>query len=95
MADIAPLTPLRYDLAKLASSGGLSSVVAPPYDVISPEQRMELASKNPYNVVKLILPDGDGDAKYAHARDLFSATTRRSRRPVVGRRFAAEGSSGS
>ena len=73
MADIAPLTPLRYDLTKLASSGGLASVVAPPYDVISPEQRMELASKNPFNVVKLILPDGEGDAKYAHARDLFFA----------------------
>lgn len=73
MADIAPLKPLRYDLAKLAASGGLASVVAPPYDVISPEQRMELASKSPYNVVKLILPDGDGDAKYAHARDLFFA----------------------
>lgn len=73
MADIAPLKPLRYDLAKLASSGGLASVVAPPYDVISPEQRMELASRNPYNVVKLILPDGEGDTKYAHARDLFFA----------------------
>jgi uncharacterized protein (DUF1015 family) len=73
MADIAPLKPLRYDLGKLAASGGLASVVAPPYDVISPEQRMELASKNPYNVVKLILPDGEGDAKYAHARDLFFA----------------------
>jgi uncharacterized protein (DUF1015 family) len=73
MADIAPLKPLRYDLTKLASSGGLASVVAPPYDVISPEQRMELASKNPYNVVKLILPDGEGDAKYARARDLFFA----------------------
>ena len=73
MADIAPLKPLRYDLAKLASSGGLASVVAPPYDVISPEQRMELSSRNPYNVVKLILPDGEGDAKYAHARDLFFA----------------------
>lgn len=73
MADIAPLKPLRYDLAKLAASGGLANVVAPPYDVISPEQRMELASKDPYNVVKLILPDGEGDAKYAHARDLFFA----------------------
>ena len=45
MADIAPLKPLRYDLAKLASSGGLASVVAPPYDVISPEQRMELVRR--------------------------------------------------
>jgi len=71
MAEIAPLKPLRYDLAKLASEGGLSKVVAPPYDVISPEQRAELAARNAFNVVKLILPEGEGDAKYAHARDLF------------------------
>jgi len=43
MADIAPLTPLRYDLARLPR--GLASVVAPPYDVISPSQRAELAAK--------------------------------------------------
>jgi uncharacterized protein (DUF1015 family) len=73
MAEIAPLKPLRYDLAKLASSGGLASVVAPPYDVISPAQRAELAASNPFNVVKLILPEGEGDSKYAHARDLFDA----------------------
>jgi len=69
MADIAPLTPLRYDLAKVA----LEKVVAPPYDVISPVEREELAARDPYNVVKLILPEGEGDAKYARARDLFFA----------------------
>jgi hypothetical protein len=41
MARIAPLTPLRYDLSRVA--GGLASVISPPYDVISPEQRAELA----------------------------------------------------
>jgi uncharacterized protein (DUF1015 family) len=73
MAEIAPLTPLRYDLARLASAGGFASVVAPPYDVISPEERAELAARHPHNVVKLILPEGEGDAKYEHARQLFSA----------------------
>jgi uncharacterized protein (DUF1015 family) len=73
MAEIAPLTPLRYDLEKLASSGGLAKVVAPPYDVISPEERAELAARHPHNIVKLILPEGEGDAKYAHAAELFSA----------------------
>jgi uncharacterized protein (DUF1015 family) len=70
MAEIAPLTPLRYDLARLKS--GLGSVVAPPYDVISPEQRAVLAARDPYNVVHLILPEGDGDTKYAHAGDLLA-----------------------
>jgi len=69
MAEIAPLTPLRYDLAKLA--GGLASVVAPPYDVISREQRAALAAQDPHNVVRLILPEGEGDAKYGVAADIL------------------------
>jgi uncharacterized protein (DUF1015 family) len=69
MAEIAPLTPLRYDLARL--SEGLGSVVAPPYDVISPEQRQELATSDPHNVVRLILPEGEGDTKYANAAGIL------------------------
>jgi uncharacterized protein (DUF1015 family) len=70
MADIAPLAPLRYDTSRVA--GGLASVVAPPYDVISAQDRAALAAREPHNIVRLILPDGDGDAKYAHAAQLFS-----------------------
>lgn len=70
MAEIAPLTPLRYDLSRL--KGGLGAVVAPPYDVISSTQRAELAARDPHNVVRLILPEGEGDAKYAHAADLLA-----------------------
>jgi len=79
MAEIAPLTPLRYDLARLAAGSidaqtqGLAAVVAPPYDVIDASQRAELAARHPNNVVKLILPDGDGDTKYAHAADLLDS----------------------
>ena len=35
--------------------GNFASVLAPPYDVISPKQRDELYKKNPFNVVRLIL----------------------------------------
>jgi uncharacterized protein (DUF1015 family) len=69
MADIAPLAPLRYDLARLAR--GLASVIAPPYDVISPSERAALADRDPHNVVRLILPEGTGDSKYTHAADLL------------------------
>ena len=58
MADIAPLTPLRF------SSSNLRDLVAPPYDVISPAERDALAAASPDNVVRLILPQGEGDAKY-------------------------------
>jgi uncharacterized protein (DUF1015 family) len=71
MAQIAPLTPLRYDLSRL--SGGLADVVAPPYDVIDAAQRAELAARHPHNIVKLILPEGEGDAKYEHAKQRFAA----------------------
>jgi uncharacterized protein (DUF1015 family) len=70
MADIAPLTPLRYDLARLPN--GLKDVVAPPYDVISAGEREALAARSPYNVVRLILPEGEGDSKYARAGELLS-----------------------
>jgi uncharacterized protein (DUF1015 family) len=70
MAEIAALTPLRYDPKHLPH--GLASVVAPPYDVISAEQRAELAARDPHNVVRLILPEGEGDAKYARAAELLS-----------------------
>jgi uncharacterized protein (DUF1015 family) len=71
MADIAPLTPLRYDLSRLG--GTLARVVAPPYDVIDAAQRAELAARDPHNVVKLILPEGEGDAKYAAAAKLLAS----------------------
>ncbi len=71
MAEIAPLTPLRYDIGRL--SGGLASVVAPPYDVISPAERAELAAREAHNVVRLILPEGEGDAKYANAARLLES----------------------
>jgi uncharacterized protein (DUF1015 family) len=70
MADIAPLAPLRYDVSRVA--GGLASVVAPPYDVISTEDRAVLAAREPHNVVRLILPEGEGDAKYDQAARLFA-----------------------
>jgi uncharacterized protein (DUF1015 family) len=71
MADIAPLTPLRYDLSRLA--GTLARVVAPPYDVIDAAQRADLAAQDPHNVVRLILPEGEGDAKYAEAARLLES----------------------
>jgi uncharacterized protein (DUF1015 family) len=66
MAEIEPLRALHYDLAK---TGGLQDVVAPPYDVIDPEQRTQLEARSPYNVVRVDLPQGD-DPYAAAARQL-------------------------
>jgi len=69
MAEIAPLTPLRYDLGKLPN--GLGAVVAPPYDVIDDKLRAELAARDPHNVVRIDLPEGEGDEKYANAAKIL------------------------
>ena len=65
MADVAPLSPLRY------APESLEWVIAPPYDVIDAELRAKLGARHPHNVVHIDLPEGDGDARYAHARELF------------------------
>ncbi len=69
MADVQPIRALHYDQAV---AGPLQNLVAPPYDVIDPAQRAELASRSPYNVVALDLPQdpADGD-QYAHAARLL------------------------
>src|SRR5689334_13771469 len=76
MAEIAPLTPLRYDLEQLKDSGGLASIVAPPYDVIDAEQRAVLAARHPNNIVRLILPEGDDESRYITANVLYKAWRR-------------------
>jgi uncharacterized protein (DUF1015 family) len=47
-------------------AGELEDLVAPPYDVIGPDERAEYLSRSPYNVVHLTLPDSEEQA----ARDL-------------------------
>jgi uncharacterized protein (DUF1015 family) len=63
MAVVKPFRALRYDETV---AGPLETLVAPPYDVISPEQREQLRAASPYNVVHLTLPDSEEQA----ARDL-------------------------
>ncbi len=70
MADIAPFRGLRYDLSRVADP---ASLLAPPYDVVSDSERAALEARDPHNVIRLELPRGDGDAKYAHARQLLDA----------------------
>ena len=68
MAKIYPFYGVRYNSARV---GGWSEVTAPPYDVISEEQREGYARRSAYNVVQLILPQGEGDERYAAAAKYF------------------------
>lgn len=56
MARIRPFRALRFDVSDL------DAVVAPPYDVISGEERAGYLARSPYNVVHLTLPDSEEQA---------------------------------
>jgi len=58
VAEVKPFRAVRYG----ERAGSLDSLVAPPYDVISPAQRDELAARNEHNVVHLTLPDDEAAA---------------------------------
>jgi uncharacterized protein (DUF1015 family) len=59
VAEIKPFRALRYDERK---AGPLETLIAPPYDVISPAERERYLARSPYNVVHLTLPDSEEEA---------------------------------
>jgi uncharacterized protein (DUF1015 family) len=61
MAQVRPFRALRYSPA----AGAVDSLVAPPYDVISPEARERYLALDPHNVVHLTLPDSEQEAARA------------------------------
>ena len=72
MAEIIPFRALRYDPRVVPD---LAQVVAPPYDVISPDAQDRYYARHPYNVVRLILAkdatDASGRDRYASAALTF------------------------
>ena len=67
MAEIAAFRGILYS----PEAGPAGKLLAPPYDVISPSERAQLAALDPHNCVRLILPEDENDTKYAHtAADL-------------------------
>ena len=55
MPELRPFAGLRPNTT---ITGRLDDVVCPPYDVISEEERLRLADRSPYNVVRVELPNG-------------------------------------
>ena len=68
MAMIAPFTGIRYDLGQV---GTLSSVVAPPYDVIDAALQQKLYDQHSNNIIRLELtrpePGDQENQKYQRA----------------------------
>ena len=68
MPEVHAFRGLRYDLGHV---GSLSDVIAPPYDVIDPDQQDDLYEKHPHNVIRLILnrvQDTDDEAENRYSR---------------------------
>ncbi|MBW2039572.1 MAG: DUF1015 domain-containing protein [Deltaproteobacteria bacterium] len=64
MSKIVPFRGLYYNPKKVAD---LSLVATPPYDVITPEEQRRYRQRHPYNIIRLILPEGTGADRYKGA----------------------------
>ncbi|MGY0066456.1 DUF1015 family protein [Streptomyces sp. QTS137] len=66
--ELIPFQGLRYDPDRV---GSLAAVTSPPYDVVvRPDGLHHLQSADPYNIVRLILPEADTpEARNAQAAD--------------------------
>lgn len=74
MAHIIPFRGILYNKIKVKD---LSSVVTPPYDVITPKKQDEYYKRSPYNIVRLDLgKEAGGDSpknnKYTRADDFIN-----------------------
>jgi len=71
MAEVIPFKGVIYNVPRVSKVSG-EDLLAPPYDIITPEYREELYRKSPYNVVRIDfgkeLPgDNDGNNRYTRA----------------------------
>lgn len=78
MPDIRPFRGVRYDMTQV---GDLSTVVAPPYDVIDAELQDRLYQASEYNIVRLELnreqsDDTSGSNRYTRAAGFLKEWTR-------------------
>ncbi|MDA8311322.1 MAG: DUF1015 domain-containing protein [Actinomycetota bacterium] len=76
MPRFEPFRGARYDVTAVA----LDQVIAPPYDVVSVDERAVLAARSPLNAIHLELPEPDpetGRDRYLAAADLLGAWRRR------------------
>jgi len=69
MAELVPFRGILYNVSKVS----IEDILAPPYDIITPEYREELYRKSPFNIVRIDLGkeyqgDSTTENKYTRAR---------------------------
>jgi uncharacterized protein (DUF1015 family) len=69
MAEIVPFRGILYNVSKVS----IEDVLAPPYDIITPEYREELYEKSPHNIVRIDFgkdqpEDSEKENRYTRAK---------------------------
>ena len=77
---LKPFRALRYDEA---AAGSLDDLVAPPYDVIDPEDHARLLARSQWNAVRLVRPEDPEEAARLLADWQAQGVLRREERPAV------------
>ena len=72
MAEVVPFRGVLYNVPRVSKASG-GDLLAPPYDIITPEYKEELYQKSPYNVVRVdfgkeLSGDDDNNNKYTRAK---------------------------
>jgi len=80
MARVRPFTAMRYDENR---AGPLDRLVAPPYDVLGPEERARYLAESDFNVVHLTLPDDEERAGELWREWLAEGVLRRDEQPAL------------
>ena len=75
MAEFRPFRALRYDTAV---AGDAATLVAPPFDVVSAEEKQALYDRSPFNVARIDYGeeragDNDGENRYRRAQKELAA----------------------
>lgn len=73
MADVSPFRGVHFNLDK---AGDPSTLISPPYDIISPQQRRVLHEVSSYNFVRLVFGeehpwDSDSDNRFTRAGEFL------------------------
>ncbi|MDQ3378835.1 MAG: DUF1015 domain-containing protein [Actinomycetota bacterium] len=79
MADLQLFRAVRYT----GTAGSLADLVAPPYDAVGREEREQLFSRSPYNVVHLTLPESAEQAGGLYDDWLSSGVLEREDEPAA------------
>ena len=77
MAEVLPFKGVIYNVPRVSNVSG-EDLLAPPYDIITPEYQNELYEKSPYNIVrvdfgKTFPEDNDNANRYTRAKAFFDA----------------------